>query len=113
MQYEPNQSLNMRWPHSHRICDYGWRKGFKTTRAANVGVKAFKSPIWENLIALGGKNSWRKLINQEETEQPQTSSIIYPWDRRYRTWSVVTTAAAAFSGFFIPLEVALGTQAGI
>ena len=51
-------------------------------------------------------SSWRESEAQQRDDP--TSSVIYPWDRRFQAWSTLATAAAAATAFAVPLEVALG-----
>ena len=41
----------------------------------------------------------------------ENAKAIYPWDSRFQAWSTLATAAAAATGFIIPLEAALGGSA--
>jgi len=61
-------------------------------------------------IRISATKSWeRSSIDASEGGGVQASNeVIYPWDRRFQAWSTLATAAAAATGFFVPLEVAMG-----
>lgn len=58
--------------------------------------------------ALKRRNLYTASSVEDDPKNVETSSTIYPWDTRFQAWSTLATAAAAATGFIIPLEVALG-----